>query len=92
MKAILVLRAGRCRYCRQALSAVETDFKHSLVFEFFQQRIAQVFEKQAFDQLMHGAAAAAVGQRDLRVSELVFSSPRPLYSFKKRRGAEYFRH
>ena len=41
-------------------------------------------------QLMHGATATAMSERDLSVPEFVFSSPRPFHSFEKWRWAEYF--
>src|SRR6185503_16846045 len=80
-------RALPIQTCTRA--RINANFKYSLIFEFFKQRIAQVFEEKPFNQLVHGPAAAAVSQRDLRVTKLVLSSPCPLYSFKKRRWREY---
>ena len=46
--------------------------QNSLVFELVEQWIAEVFEKQSFDQFVHGASAAAVRQRDVCVGNLCF--------------------
>ena len=43
-----------------------------LIFEAFEQWVAEVFEKQSLDQLVHRASAAAVREGDVCVGELCF--------------------
>ena len=73
-------------------ATTRADLEDRLVFKQLQERVAQIFEEQTFDHLVHGAATAAVRQRDVRVLELVLSTPRPLDSLEQRRWRESCLH
>src|ERR1043166_5713182 len=71
---------------------VRGDVEHGLVFKSLEQRITKVIEKQTFDQFVHRATAAAVGQRNVSVREFVLTPARAFDALEEWRRGKSARH
>jgi hypothetical protein len=72
---------------------IETwNCKDRLILQLFEQWVAQVFQKEAFDQLVHRAPAATMRERNAFVSDLVFSTTSALDALEQWRWCEFFNH